>query len=319
MEDILVSINCITYNHENYIADALESFLKQETNFKFEILIHDDASTDRTVEIIRTYEQRYPDIIKPIYQQENQYSKGNLPFIFNGERAKGKYFAICEGDDYWTDPYKLQKQLAYMEQHPECSLCVHGGHVVNAADKKITAYNRPNNGNKIFTTEEIIEGGGGLFVTNSMFFPAKFMKELPNFFYRSAVSDYPLVIYLSLLGKVYYIDEYMSAYRTGVSESWTVKNYSTVTKKMAHFKEIGFLLDEINDYTNFKYDAAITRKKEHDQFLLLLEQKKFKKIKKEYKKLYVELGSKRKLIIFFDQYFSTLSMLVRGTKRKLMR
>ncbi len=117
---LLVSINCITFNHEKYIKEALESFLMQKTNFEYEILIHDDASTDNTADIIRKYEKKYPDIIKPIYQEENQYSKKvNISKNFQYPRAKGKYIAICEGDDYWTDPNKLQKQVDFLESNPE--------------------------------------------------------------------------------------------------------------------------------------------------------------------------------------------------------
>ncbi len=114
--EIMVSIVCDAYNHEKYIADALEGFVMQKTNFAFEILVHDDASTDRTAEIIRDYEKRYPNLIKPIYETENQYSKqdGSLERIQFG-RVKGKYTAMCEGDDYWTDPLKLQKQFDAME------------------------------------------------------------------------------------------------------------------------------------------------------------------------------------------------------------
>ena len=108
----LVSINCITYNHEAYIRDALEGFLMQKTDFTFEILVHDDASTDQTANIIRKYEKKYPEIIKPIYQKENQYSQEvEISKQFQFPRARGKYIAICEGDDYWTNPYKLQKQV----------------------------------------------------------------------------------------------------------------------------------------------------------------------------------------------------------------
>lgn len=118
----LVSISCITYNHENFIRKAIESFLAQRTSFPIEILIHDDASTDRTADIIREYEQEYPELIFPIYQTENQYSKGGLPDRINRERARGKYLAYCEGDDYWTDPLKLQKQVDFLEAHPDYSL-----------------------------------------------------------------------------------------------------------------------------------------------------------------------------------------------------
>ena len=120
----LVSICTITYNHAPYIRQCLDGILKQKTLFSFEILIHDDASTDDTANIIREYEARYPNVIQPIYQTENQYSKG-ISFIskFNFERARGKYIAMCEGDDYWTDPLKLQKQVDFLENHPDYSIC----------------------------------------------------------------------------------------------------------------------------------------------------------------------------------------------------
>lgn len=122
----LVSIRCLAYNHEKYIRDALEGFIMQKTNFKFEAIVHDDASTDNTAAIIREYAEKYPDIIKPIFETENQYSKhdGSLARIVNAA-CKGKYIALCEGDDYWIDPYKLQKQVNFMESHPEYTMCFH--------------------------------------------------------------------------------------------------------------------------------------------------------------------------------------------------
>ncbi len=116
----LVSVCCITYNHEEFISQAIDSFLMQETDFSFEILIHDDASSDGTTGIILQYAENYPQIIRPIIQTENQYSKGGLiapRFLF--PKAKGKYIALCEGDDYWTDCTKLQKQTKFLEHHPE--------------------------------------------------------------------------------------------------------------------------------------------------------------------------------------------------------
>lgn len=128
MENIhpLVSIVCCSFNHVSYIRQCLDGFIMQTTNFPIEMLIHDDASTDGTQDIIREYEKKYPDMIKPIYQTENQYSKGiEINLVYNFPRAKGKYIAFCEGDDYWTDPLKLQKQYDFMESHPNYVLCTH--------------------------------------------------------------------------------------------------------------------------------------------------------------------------------------------------
>lgn len=126
MYPISVSISVLAYNHKNFIRQMLEGVIMQKTNFKFEILIHDDASTDGTADIIREYQVKFPQIIKPILQQKNQFSQGVDPHIyFNWPRAQGKYLCLCEGDDYWTDPFKLQKQKDFLDAYPECSLVFH--------------------------------------------------------------------------------------------------------------------------------------------------------------------------------------------------
>ena len=123
-DPIMVTIRCITYNHEPYIRQCLEGFVMQKTNFRFEAIVHDDASTDGTAAIIREYAEKYPDIIKPIYETENQFSKhdGSLGRIMDAH-MHGKYIAMCEGDDYWIDPLKLQKQVDFLEANPEYGMC----------------------------------------------------------------------------------------------------------------------------------------------------------------------------------------------------
>ena len=131
----LVSISCITYNQEKYIRDAIDGFLMQKTTFPVEILIHDDASTDKTANIVREYEAKYPNLIKPIYQTENQYSKHNgVIGCTQRGRAVGKYYATCEGDDYWTDPLKLQKQVDFLEQNQQYVFCGHQYRRLNEFD-----------------------------------------------------------------------------------------------------------------------------------------------------------------------------------------
>ena len=129
MEDtrpVIVSIRCTVYNHELYLRDCLEGFVMQKTSFRFEAIVHDDASTDRSAAIIKEYAEKYPDIIKPIYETENQYSKhdGSLGRIMT-EACRGKYIAFCEGDDYWIDPLKLQKQVDFLEYNTDYLSLIH--------------------------------------------------------------------------------------------------------------------------------------------------------------------------------------------------
>lgn len=143
----LVSISCITYNHEAFIRDAIEAFLMQKTTFPVEILIHDDASTDGTPRIIREYEEKYPNLIFPIYQTENLYSQGTkISINFQYPRARGKYIAYCEGDDYWADPLKLQKQVDFLEANDEYSFCSHNFWVLNQETSEMVV-------NRLYTSD----------------------------------------------------------------------------------------------------------------------------------------------------------------------
>ena len=128
MSTPLVSICCLTYNHAPFIRNCIDGFIAQQTDFPIEILVHDDASTDGTDGIVREYADKYPEIIFPLFEEENQYSRGyagKMDIEFNYSRARGKYIAYCEGDDYWTDPSKLQRQVDFMEAHPDYSVCFH--------------------------------------------------------------------------------------------------------------------------------------------------------------------------------------------------
>ena len=126
---ILVAIYCLVYNHEPYLRDCFEGFVMQKTNFRFMAIVHEDCSTDNSAAIIREYEEKYPDLFCPIYETENQYKKhdGSIDKQMNKMIVSygAKYVAICEGDDYWTDPHKLQKQVEFLEAHPEYSVCWH--------------------------------------------------------------------------------------------------------------------------------------------------------------------------------------------------
>lgn len=319
-DEIMVSISCITYNHEKYIAEAIDSFLMQKTNFKYEILIHDDASTDQTQQIIKEYQKKYPDIIKPILQKENQYSKGvnNISYRFNFCRSKGKYIALCEGDDYWIDPYKLHKQVDYMENHLDCSMCFHATDIVKVGKGKIDVI-KPYNENCISTTDDIILGDGGFMATNSIIYRKYVMDNAPDFYFNAPVGDYPLQILASTKNYAYYINEFMSVYRVGVEGSWSDRMISVKNKeeKIINLrKKIINMLTEFNEYSNRRYSNAINKKILINEFEILITKKKIKQLKMpKYKIIYDFLGLKGKAKIYARCYMPNTYIKLINIKR----
>lgn len=226
MKDIKVSIICDTYNQEDYIADALESFLAQEADFCFEVLVHDDASTDRTAQIIAEYAERYPDIVKPFYEEVNQYQLGApRNYAVQSARVQGAYVALCEGDDYWTDPRKLQLQYEALERHKELDICVHAGERVQSDTGKSLGVVRPKDTRCIIPVEDVIMGGGDYVVTNSIFMRAQTYVHPPQIL-KTFNLDYMIQIWGSMRGGMYYIDRCMSAYRIASKGS-----FSSATRK----------------------------------------------------------------------------------------
>lgn len=208
----LVSICCITYNHEPYIVQTLDGFLMQKTSFPFEILIHDDASTDRTADIIREYEKKFPNLIKPIYQKENQYSKGftSVSETWNFPRAKGKYIALCEGDDYWIDENKLQMQVDFLEKNPEYGMCFHDAVVVNELENEVDSFSY-HVIEKDYSATELFENW--VVPTASMLFKKEILcyklADRENFI----AGDIVLVEQACVYGKVHGFKKKMSVYR----------------------------------------------------------------------------------------------------------
>jgi len=263
MNKPLVSVCCITYNHEKYIRDAIEGFLMQKTTIPIEILIHDDASTDGTADIIKEYEAKCPDIIKPIYQTENQYSKGINPYpVFVYPRARGKYIALCEGDDYWIDPYKLQKQVDFLEANPDCSLCFHASKHIYAKNPARFYIQKPKPipADKKFDIKDAILGGGGFMATNSMVFLREYIIEPPEWMAKAPVGDLPLMLILASRGKMAYIDEIMSVYRIMTENSWSMSTQNKEKSKEHHYAVLK-MWDDFDKWTDKKYHYLVFRKK----------------------------------------------------------
>ena len=301
----LVSICCITYNQEKYIAHTLESFLMQQTHFLFEILVHDDASTDRTPEIIKQYQELYPGLIKPILQTENQLSQGiEIDYVHNFTRATGQYVAYCEGDDYWTDPNKLQKQVDFMEENPQVSACIHADKTINEDGNRLIGERRAFSKNHFLTMSEVIHLDGK-FAQNSMLFRTKHVQEnmLPDWYFDAPVSDYPLLLFLGLKGEIYYMNEIMSAYRRAALNSWTRTIYLVAEKREKHYKELRRTLTEFDEYTDYAYTEAVQQQIFHDEFILLITNKDLKKIKSStYHNSYQRLPITQKIKLHISYY-----------------
>lgn len=211
----LVSISCLTFNHGMFLRQTLDGFLMQETSFPFEILIHDDASTDDTVQIIKEYQTKYPEIVKPIFQKTNLWSQGirALSATYNFPRAQGQFIAMCEGDDFWTEPLKLQKQVEFLQTNPDYVACVHGAvffdeKIGSQIPSKFEKYTQD------FDLEmtKILNESGGVYPSCSILMrnsPPFYPKELLRF----PSGDLTLIIFLRLKGKIRFISDLWCTYR----------------------------------------------------------------------------------------------------------
>ena len=263
--DPLVSVLCLTYNHEAYIRQTLESFVTQQTDFPFEVIVHDDASTDGTAGIIWEYAVKYPDIIKPIYQTENQYSKPDTPIMktFLFPKALGKYFAICDGDDQFTDPLKLQRQVDFMEANPEYSICVHRAFLhLEGTDPSEDLFYPEEEEDRDYERRELIVKGAGFFATNSFLMRREVGETLPEAFFIPGVGDYPWLIYASILGKCRYLAAPMCVHNEGVKGSWTEDVWQDHEAHLDHEAEMMQMLDRVDAYYEGQYHDEIREAKE---------------------------------------------------------
>ncbi|MBE6662203.1 MAG: glycosyltransferase family 2 protein [Ruminococcaceae bacterium] len=307
-EEIKVSIMCNAYNHENYIRNALEGFVMQKTNFAFEILIHDDASTDKTADIIREYEAKYPMLIKPIYQTENQYSKGiGAPRIFQEPRVQGKYIAFCEGDDYWTDPLKLQKQYDALEAHPEVDICAHASSSVDAKTGCVVARVAPADQDTILSAEDVIAGGGGYVATASLMYRTSLIQDLPAF--RKLLRlDYTLQIHGALRGGMLYLADCMSVYRVMAAGSWSERMRADRVKADKHFHKVQEMLRVLNEDTEGKYEAAIQKKIARNEFTHFCSFGEYRRVlAPQYKPFLRELSRGERMKIYIKALFPFLN------------
>ena len=285
-DQIMVSVLCLTYNHEPFIRKCLEGFVSQKTDFPYEVLIHDDASTDKTADIIREYEVKYPDIIKPIYQTENQHSKGvRITNTYNIPRAKGKYLAWCEGDDYWCDENKLQTQFDYMESHPDCTFCAHQALIkdlYSGNSRPLALFDKTCD----FSFDEVMTSGVR-FATNSFFVRKEIHVTMPKLFESKSFGDKQVVMYNTLQGYCHFIEDTMSVYNFGTPGSFNDNNYFNLKKRCAFLKEQIALNARVDAYTNGEHHEALQTDNDRSMYYYHLAHGDFIAVgRKKYKKYY---------------------------------
>jgi glycosyltransferase involved in cell wall biosynthesis len=212
-ENITVSICCLTFNHEDFIAQTLDGFLLQKTNFDFEIIVHDDCSTDGTRRVIESYQEKYPNLIRPIFQSQNQYSLGLKPiFTHVFPNAKGNYIALCEGDDYWTDPLKLQKQVDFLEANQDFAICSHITRQISEfghTEKLIPAKKSPSEYNLVdFLKANHV-------ATASLLINREYMKVFPDWIAKMKFGDWTLILFVLCMSnkKLGVLTDEMAVYR----------------------------------------------------------------------------------------------------------
>jgi glycosyltransferase involved in cell wall biosynthesis len=258
----LVTIRCITYNHAPYIRDAIEGFLMQKTSFPFEILIHDDASTDGTAEIVKEYENKYPTLFKVIYQKENQYSKGNRIGKILSPLTKGKYIAFCEGDDYWTDPQKLEKQVKILEKRIEMDMCCHSAISIDSITGKEDLIGNFGLEDCTITLENIIERRPAVIPTASILIRTAVLNQTSQFHDENpgqTVGDFFIHFFGGLKGGAYYINENMSVYRKLVPGSFTVRFEINNDLRKKHIVSRIKAYEILNARSNGKYRSSFRK------------------------------------------------------------
>lgn len=258
-QPLMVTIRCCTYNQERYIRDCLEGFVMQKANFRFEAIVHDDASTDGTAAIIKEYAEKYPDIIKPILEKENQYSKhdGSLRRIMESH-THGKYLVWCEGDDYWIDPLKLQRQVDFLESHSDYSMCWTDAY--QETDGVRVPFNRYDASCQS-PMEDIIEKGGAFIPTCSIMVRKTVMDAMPLEAKGFSVGDYPLQMWCGWAGKVWYMKEQTCVYRAMAQGSWSEKQFKNpnAEKFLKLYQNDSKMMEAFNQLTEYKYNESFER------------------------------------------------------------
>jgi len=261
MEKPLVTISLLAYNSEIYIRDAIDGCLKQEVNFLYELIIHDDASKDGTPQVIQEYAGKYPDKIIPMLQTENQFSKGyeiNAKIVI--PQARGEYIAFLDADDYWIDPKKLQKQIDFLESHPEVSMCFTASQRIFPLTSKEPRIKRFRNYDCICPEKDVILLGGRLVDMGTAVVRRSVFADVPEWYYYSQLWDLSIPLLSLLSGRIYYLNQVTLIFRYNSPGSWTQNNVKNYDRRRNNYKKSIRLTDAFIQVTDQKFEKLVKRK-----------------------------------------------------------
>lgn len=304
-----VSIYCLVYNHEEYLKDCLNGILMQNVDFSYEIVAHDDASTDKSVEILQEYRRKYPDKFKLILQKENQYSKGVHvlnDFVF--PYLEGKYVAVCEGDDFWTDKDKLRKQVDFLEKNQEYSACVHNCIKWHLREHtKTVMYSCEKDYDISF--EQVAQGGSSCYQMASLVHRKEYLDKLPQFFTMvTSYSDYTLAMYLALEGKIRFMNETMSVYRFFSSGSLAERSMDELNEIKCKKQEATLnMLKEVDRYSDYRYHDTLVKLTDDYEYSVAELRNDYKVLNsKKYIERFTQKGFKYRMKVMIKYYLSGL-------------
>ena len=253
-DEIMVSVLCTAYNHEKYLREALDSMVNQQTDFAYEILVSDDVSTDSTPDIIREYAARYPDKIRPFLLTENLYYEVFFP------AARGKYTAFCEGDDFWTDPTKLQRQVDFLEAHPDYTACVHNTELMKYEGARADDSLVTRDADCDMEFSDILPGMSHAWHTSSLLGRTELLADPPDFYDIAAEAgfgDFPYALWLRLNGKIRFLARFMSCYRlSSGTDSWSADQEKQTSRRTRFFRGV---IDMLTAFRAHVADAELLR------------------------------------------------------------
>jgi glycosyltransferase involved in cell wall biosynthesis len=315
----MVTVRTSTYQHAAYIRECIEGVLMQQTTFPFEYIIGEDFSTDGTREIVFEYAKKYPDKIRVITAGYNVGMKAN------GRRctraSRGKYIALCEGDDYWTDPLKLQRQVDFLEENQEYVMCCHACKIIFENDPAKTDFSFISDKDETLTLDEFLNPDSKNRIrTESVVYKNGFIKDYPAWTQQLMVGDFPLFLLLAYTGKIRYLHRIMSVYRIHSGGVWSSKQNSNDYLEKYYVNTVD-MYRYFDEYSEFRFHDKIKKIISHRFYKLIRNVKgDLPTRRKYYIKYILKLTARKKLEFFILLYLKPLrlwwsKLVMEGCKR----